>query len=333
MNLPTKASELLALGTVVAGLAAAVAGPLLIEEARQRAHSADVPTITLTALMDQGTWTDREVDAASAWRDDFPPARPLLRVGETVRLRLASADVVHAFALPALAIDPVEVYPGEPVEIVVTPRQAGVFEYYCTKVCGPGHFAMRGFVTVLPADGGDPAPAPHRPGAAYWRAPPPPADAGTPQLGAWLYRQQGCVTCHGEAGAGGVPNPNSMNPQVPPLAELDRRTFLFTADDAAAFTSLLDSAPDLESVESAPEVPLFPVVRTQYLATRDLVANGRRSVPLDPTGPRPPLDMPAWGARLTDREIDAILSYLLTLNGRAGDGAAPSTELPKGDPT
>lgn len=331
MSLRTDATELLAAAAVLASLAAAVAAPLLFEEARQRAHAAETPTVTLTALMDQGIWTDREVGAASAWRDDFPPARPSLRLGETVRLRLASADVVHSFALPALGIDPVEVYPGKAVEILVTPREAGVFEYYCTKVCGPAHFAMRGFLTVLPADGEERPPVPRRPGAAYWRAPPPPAGAGTLELGAWLYRRRGCVTCHGEAGAGGVPNPNSMNPEVPALAGLDRRSFLFTAEDAAAFVSLLRSRPDLDAVAAAPEIPLFPVVRRQYLATRALVAGGRRSVRLDAAGPRPALDMPAWGDRLTDREIDAILSYLLTLNGRTGDGAPPATDSPKGD--
>lgn len=315
--------ELVVASVVLSSLVAAVAVPLRVEAGKREAREARTPTITLTGLMDQGAWTDEEVTAGNAWRRDFRRAFPRLRLGETTRLRLASADVVHSFAAPGLGIDPVEVYPGEVVELTVTPRTSGVFEYYCTTVCGEPHFAMRGFLEVLPADGGASPPVPERPGEGYWLAPPPPAGSGTVARGAWLYRRQGCVTCHGEAGAGGVPNPNSMNAMVPGLASLARRTFVFTAADVDAFLAVLERGAPLEAVEDVPAVPLFPIVKKQYLATRQLVGDGRRSAKLDPSGPRPPLDMPAWGARLSDSEIDAVLAYLLTLNGGAGAGAGP----------
>jgi len=314
--------ELLAASVVLSSLVAPVAVPLGVEAWRRDARAAGMPTITLTGLMDQGAWTDEEVTAGNAWRRDFRRARPQLRVGGTVRLRLASADVVHSFAAPGLGIDPVEVYPGRVLELTVTPAASGIFEYYCTTVCGRPHFAMRGFLEVFPAEGDTLPPLPERPGAGYWSIPPP-AGNGTVARGAWLYRRQGCVTCHGEAGAGGVPNPNSMNALVPNLASLARRTFFFTAADLGAFLTVLERSTPLATVKEAPAVPLFSLVKAQYLATYHLVRDGRRSSKLDPAGHHPPLDMPAWGARLSDDELNAILAYLLTLDGGAGDGASP----------
>ncbi len=278
--------------------------------------STAAPTIRLTAVAAQGLWTDEEVTAANAWRSDFRPAQPVLRRGEAVRLRLESADVVHTFTLPELGIDRVEVYPGRVVEIVATPGRAGTFPYYCTTVCGETHFAMRGAIRVddeVRASDARPPATVRR----YWQEPPPPPAEGRLARGAWRFRQVGCVTCHGEGGRGGVGNPNSMNALVPELATLSRRSFLFTPADVESFLRLLDSPIPLERVQAAPRVPLFTAVRTQHLALRRLVREGRQSTRLDPSGLRPPLDMPAWGSRLTDEEVDEILSYLISQGATA----------------
>jgi mono/diheme cytochrome c family protein len=295
---------------IAAATAAAFALPRRFP-VRTRADS--VQTTTLTAVMAQGLWTDEEVTAGNAWRRDFREARPVLRRGQTSRIRLKSADVVHSFSIPELGIDPVEVYPGRPVELSVTPSRSGRFGYYCTTVCGEGHFAMRGELRVT--DSGEPAadaPAPRR--FAYWRAPQPEVEAGRLARGGWQFQVNGCVTCHGAGGRGGVTNPNSMNATVPELSTLGRRTFLFTPVDAAAFGGLLGSGWRLEDIEEAPSVPLFKAVKTQYLSYRQLVREGRRSAKLHPAGPRPPLDMPAWQSRLSDADIDGILAYLVSLS-------------------
>jgi mono/diheme cytochrome c family protein len=307
--------------------AAAFTGHLMTN----RASLKQIPTVTLTAIMAQGIWTDEEVTAANSWRRDFRVARPVLRRGETVRLRLASADVVHSFAAPGLGIERTEVYPGRVVDVVVTPGEARTFEYYCTTVCGEAHFAMRGFLRVV--DEGQLSEAlPVRPGGRYWQATAPTGNGAPSAIGAWHFRQKGCVTCHGEGGRGGVPNPNSMNEVVPELATLARRTFLFTRADVAAFRELLASGTQLDRVQAVPDVSLFTSVKTQYLALRQLVREGRRSAKLQPSGPRPPLDMPAWESRLTDEEIDKILAYLLSLS-EADDGslADPRSSTRKGE--
>lgn len=331
--------ERVAVLAVAAALVAAVVIPLRIESGRRDARESSIRTLELTGLMRQGIWTDERVTAANAWRDDFQPARPVLVVGEPVRLRLASADVVHAFALPDLGVAPVEVYPGRPVEVVVVPREAGVFAFYCTTVCGDAHFGMRGVVQVVESPGVQVAESPGvaaasipaTPGRDYWRADAPADDAGMVARGAWIFRRQGCVTCHGEGAAGGVANPGAMNATVPALADLARRTFLFTSADAASLVRALEQGP-LTALDQAPEIPLYAVVKKQYLATHQLVASGRVAAPMDPTSPPPPLEMPAWGARLTGRDIDSVLAYLLTLSqdrtatAAAGPGSTTSKE-------
>jgi hypothetical protein len=119
-----------------------------------------------------------------------------------------------------------------------------------------------------------------------------------------------------------------MNPTVPELANLARRLFLFAPTDVAAFRGVVGSREPLEHLQEVPEVPLFSLVREQYLATRRLVGEGRRSAKLDLSGPRPPLDMPAWGARLSHADIDAILTYLLDPEAGPGRTARPGPVLP-----
>jgi mono/diheme cytochrome c family protein len=321
----------LALGIVAAALVSAVVIPLRVEASRRAGRESAAPVIELTGVMAQGIWTDERVTGGNVWRRDFRSARPVLAIGKPTRLRLASADVVHTFSAPELGIDPIEIYPGKVVELLVTPKAPGVFQYYCTTVCGKAHFAMRGFFEVAAPGLPEQAP-PARPGKAYWLAPEPPAAAGPAARGQWLFRQQGCVTCHGEEGTAGVPNPNSMNARVPIISDLARRNFLFTGTDAEAFARLVTAHPRLAGVTEAPQVPLFPVVRRQYLATFNLVREGRRSSRLDPAGPRPPLDMPAWGARLPDEDIEAILTYLLThASATARERLAPDPTIPKGE--
>lgn len=309
-------SALFALGAAVAlgpSLAPAPAGPT-------------PRTVVLTALMAQGIWTDQAVTAANAWRRDFRPATLVLRRGETVRLRLESPDVVHAFALPGLGIDPIEVVPGRPSWVDLTASEPGTFTYYCTVVCGERHFGMRGLLIVTD-DGRAPRRPTDPPVPEYWRVPEPPSGASPLERGRALFRRSGCVACHGEDGRGGVRNPNSMNATVPELKTLARRTFLFTPEDVARFQALVHGLPSWENAPPPAGLPLAAVVKRQYLATRQLVREGRRSTRLDPTGPQPALDMPAWESRLDAPSVDAILTYLLTLEG-AGARSAPHSTVP-----
>jgi cbb3-type cytochrome c oxidase subunit III len=48
-----------------------------------------------------------------------------------------------------------------------------------------------------------------------------PANAALAVQGKALYTKNGCVNCHGEAGRGGVPNPQSPDKTIPPLSGAD----------------------------------------------------------------------------------------------------------------
>ncbi|MBI4612467.1 MAG: hypothetical protein HY720_02550 [Planctomycetes bacterium] len=105
--------------------------------------------ITLTAIADGGIWTEEDVVGHSYWRRRPKPARPVVRVGETVVIRLKSADVRHSFSIPDLEVGPVSVEPGHVSEVRFVPREPGEYLTQCSTRCGPCHEEMLGTIVVL----------------------------------------------------------------------------------------------------------------------------------------------------------------------------------------
>jgi mono/diheme cytochrome c family protein len=93
-----------------------------------------------------------DIVARAPAQGGFSPDHLQLKVGERVRLRLSSPDVVHGFNIPGLGVDIKEILPGKVVEIDVTPSAPGRYAFACTRWCSVDHWRMRGVIEVEGAD-------------------------------------------------------------------------------------------------------------------------------------------------------------------------------------
>jgi len=104
-------------------------------------------------------------------------------VGQTIKLLLASEDVIHSFFLPAFRIKQ-DVVPGRYTTEWFRATKAGTYHLFCAEYCGTSHSRMIGQIVVMP-------PAEYE----KWLA------AGRPQStlvqgGERLFRELGCSGCH-----------------------------------------------------------------------------------------------------------------------------------------
>ncbi len=114
--------------------------------------------ITLTALASDGVWTQEQVAGTNYWRRHFSPTPQIdVQRGENIVLRLASADVLHSFAIPVLNIGPIDVPAGEVREVKFTAEQPGTLLFLCWQVCSPVHGKLQGKIVVLDPQGRQPS--------------------------------------------------------------------------------------------------------------------------------------------------------------------------------
>jgi cytochrome c oxidase subunit II len=79
----------------------------------------------------------------------FIPHCILVPAGVPVHLRITSADAVHSLAF--LNTDyKIEVSPGSISKVEMHFPQAGEYNTACREFCGPGHYAMRSRLKVVP---------------------------------------------------------------------------------------------------------------------------------------------------------------------------------------
>ena len=143
-------------------------------------------------------------------------------VGRTVKLTLASEDVIHSFFIPAFRVKQ-DVLPGRFVILWFQSTQVGEYHLFCAEYCGTEHSRMIGKVHVLPA-------------ADYqaW------LNRGNPeetmaQSGGRLFRDLGCSGCH--VGHGPVRAP-PLEGLYGKLVPLQNQQFV-RADDAYLRDSIL----------------------------------------------------------------------------------------------
>jgi cytochrome c oxidase subunit 2 len=79
---------------------------------------------------------------------DNPP-QAVLPVGETVRIRLTAADVIHSFYLPDFLFKR-DAIPGRTTEFDLTLDEPGVYRGQCAEFCGLDHWRMRFTIRAVP---------------------------------------------------------------------------------------------------------------------------------------------------------------------------------------
>ncbi len=111
----------------------------------------DVATVELHGIMaESGGWSPEVIKAA---------------VGQPLRLRMTSDDVMHGFAVGQTDWPALDIAPGEVVETDLVFDRPGKYTFYCTRWCGPNHWRMRGVIEVT---------TPNLAGPAVWPTSEPP---------------------------------------------------------------------------------------------------------------------------------------------------------------
>ena len=183
---------------------AGVAVPVLVLSALLVATFASGPTRDLRGAPDlvvdvvgqQWWWRVRYLDAGGAVA--FETANEIrIPVGATVELRLTTADVLHAFWVPALA-GKLDMIPGRENRLRVRALRTGEFRGQCAEYCGGAHARMGLVVVAHDA-------AEWRRWHAGQRAP----QAAAEGPGARIFAQR-CAVCHAVRGVveGGALGPD-----------------------------------------------------------------------------------------------------------------------------
>jgi len=98
-------------------------------------------------------WIDRslafELHASVPENGGWSPESLSIGVGEALRLRLVSDDVLHGFAIGQSDQPELLLEPGKPVETTLLFTRPGKYVYYCTRWCGLDHWRMRGTIDVV----------------------------------------------------------------------------------------------------------------------------------------------------------------------------------------
>lgn len=138
-------------------------GRSLVGAANGPREIALAPSMTLKAIGFQWGWTysypdfgDFEFTANMAPKETTPPDtyrfetdnRVVVPVGETIRVVTTARDVIHAWALPNMAIK-VDAVPGRLNETWFKADKEGVYYGQCSEICGVRHSAMPIAVEVV----------------------------------------------------------------------------------------------------------------------------------------------------------------------------------------
>jgi len=124
-------------------------------------------------------------------------------LGQAIRLRMISEDVIHSFYVPAFRLKQ-DVLPAYFSQLWFTPTKTGTFHLFCAEYCGTEHSLMKGTVTVM-----DPQEY------SQWLSEK--TGDGPVQTGEKLFTQFSCDGCHKTDGTGNGPSLAGIFGKVRPL--------------------------------------------------------------------------------------------------------------------
>tara|TARA_Y100001970_G_scaffold28400_1_gene34750 strand:- start:1214 stop:2188 length:975 start_codon:yes stop_codon:yes gene_type:complete len=206
------------------------------------------------------------------WTFDYPDGGQTLNElvvpsNTPVKLVLSSKDVLHSFFIPVMR-SKMDCLPNRYNVMWFDATKEGVYDIFCTEYCGTGHSAMGAQVIVM-------KPAQYEEWASELGA----DDDSIPldELGARLYTQKACNTCHTEDGSALV-GPSFL--QTSQMYEQER-----VFDDGTS--SVIDDN----------------YVRSSILEPQTQIVAGYQGV------------MPTYQGLLNDRELDALIAYIKSLDG------------------
>lgn len=108
----------------------------------------ELPSVSDAALSD-GAGAESAVKefniTAKQW--SFSPSVIEVKKGDAVTLNITSVDVLHGIVIEAFNVN-TNLQPGKTVTVTFTADRTGSFPFFCSVICGDGHFDMIGKIVV-----------------------------------------------------------------------------------------------------------------------------------------------------------------------------------------
>ena len=138
--------------TAVPVVILAVFFALTIGVQRDATATVDDPDLVVDVVAFQWQWQFRYPDDGIVVTGTFAePPELVLPVGQTARLNLETADVIHNFWVPDF-LSKRDMLPDVENEIDVDVTEAGEWDGACAEFCGLDHYKMRFTVRAVPED-------------------------------------------------------------------------------------------------------------------------------------------------------------------------------------
>ena len=146
-------------------------------------------------------------------------------VGQAVKLKMISQDVIHSFFIPAFRVKQ-DVLPGRYTTLWFRPTKVGTYHLFCAEYCGTDHSVMGGWIHVMEP-------------SAYERWLREGATTTMAREGERLFVQYHCAGCHGASPKVQAPRLEGVYGKPVPIMGEDKQVHFVQADDRYIRDSIL----------------------------------------------------------------------------------------------